>query len=126
VKESGLNSGYMIPQYTAASIASLNKQLATPASVDSITSSGGQEDHVSMGANAAVKCYKIVYNIEKVLAIELMCAMQALHFREPLKSSPLIEKIKTDYRKIVPLYTEDRVIYDDIQNTVDFMRTIEL
>lgn len=126
VKDSGLNSGYMIPQYTAASIASMNKQLATPASVDSITSSGGQEDHVSMGANAAVKCYKIVYNIEKVLAIEFMCAMQALHFREPLKSSPLIEKIKTDYRKIVPLYTEDRVIYDDIQNTVDFMRTIEL
>lgn len=126
VEDSGLNSGYMIPQYTAASIVSLNKQLATPASVDSITSSGGQEDHVSMGANAAVKCYKIVYNIEKVLAIEFMCAMQALHFREPLKSSPLIEKIKSDYRKIVPFYDKDRVIYDDIQNTVDFMRTIEL
>lgn len=126
VEDSGLNSGYMIPQYTAASIVSLNKQLATPASVDSITSSGGQEDHVSMGANAAVKCYKIVYNIEKVLAIEFMCAMQALHFREPLKSSPLIEKIKSDYRKIVPFYDKDRVIYDDIQNTVDFMRMIEL
>jgi histidine ammonia-lyase len=126
VKDSGLNSGYMIPQYTAASIVSMNKQLATPASVDSITSSGGQEDHVSMGANAAVKCYKIVYNIEKVLAIEFMCAMQALEFRAPLKSSPLIEALKSEYRKLVPYYEKDRVIYDDIQNTVDFMRTIQL
>ena len=97
-----------------------------PASVDTITSSDGQEDHVSMGANAAVKTYKIVYNIEKVLAIEFMTAMQALDFRKPLKSSPLIEKIKTDYRKIVPYYAKDRVIYDDIQITVDFMREINL
>ena len=126
VEDSGLNSGLMIPQYTAAAIVSMNKQLATPASVDTITSSDGQEDHVSMGANAAVKTYKIVYNIEKVLAIEFMTAMQALDFREPLKSSPLIEKIKTDYRKIVPFYDKDRVIYDDIQVTVDFMREIKL
>lgn len=126
VEESGLNSGYMIPQYTAASITSMNKQLATPASVDSITSSGGQEDHVSMGANAAVKCYKIVYNIEKVLAIEFMCATQGLDFRKPLKSSKLIESIKSDYRKIVPYLEKDRVLYDDIQNTIDFMRLIKL
>jgi histidine ammonia-lyase len=126
VKESGLNSGLMIPQYTAAAIVSMNKQLATPASVDTITSSDGQEDHVSMGANAAVKTYKIVYNIEKVLAIEFMTAMQALDFRKPLKSSPLIEKIKADYRKVVPYYEKDRVLYDDIQVTVDFMRTIVL
>lgn len=126
VADSGLNSGLMIPQYTAASIVSMNKQLATPASVDTITSSDGQEDHVSMGANAAVKTYKIVYNIEKVLAIEFMTAMQALDFRKPLKSSPLIEKIKADYRKIVPYYDKDRVIYDDIQITVDFMREIKL
>ncbi len=126
VEDSGLNSGLMIPQYTAAAIVSMNKQLATPASVDTITSSDGQEDHVSMGANAAVKTYKIVYNIEKVLAIEFMTAMQALDFRRPLKSSPLIEKVKTAYRKIVPFYEKDRVLYDDIQITVDFMREIEL
>lgn len=124
VADSGLNSGYMIPQYTAAAITSMNKQLATPASVDSITSSGGQEDHVSMGANAAVKCYKVVYNIEKVLAIEYMCATQALDFRTPQKSSAIIEEVKTAYRKIVPFYEKDRVIYNDIQQTVDFMRTI--
>jgi histidine ammonia-lyase len=126
VEDSGLNSGLMIPQYTAASIVSMNKQLATPASVDTITSSDGQEDHVSMGANAAVKCYKIVYNIEKVLAIEFMTAMQALDFRKPLKSSPIIEKIKSEYRLIVPFYDKDRVLYDDIQKTVDFMRGIVL
>ncbi len=126
VNDSGLNSGLMIPQYTAASIVSMNKQLATPASVDTITSSDGQEDHVSMGANAAVKTYKIVYNIEKVLAIEFMTAMQALDFRKPLKSSPLIEKIKSDYRKVVPFYDKDRIIYDDIQMTVDFMRGLTL
>jgi histidine ammonia-lyase len=126
VEDSGLNSGMMIPQYTAASIVSMNKQLATPASVDTITSSDGQEDHVSMGANAAVKTYKIVYNIEKVLAIEFMTAMQALDFRKPLKSSPLIEAVKADYRKVVPYYDKDRVIYGDIQVTVDFMRGLKL
>jgi histidine ammonia-lyase len=126
VENSGLHSGLMIPQYTAASIVSMNKQLATPASVDTITSSDGQEDHVSMGANAAVKCYKIVYNIEKVLAIEFMTAMQALEFRAPEKSSPFIENIKNEYRKIVPKLTKDRILYDDIQVTVDFMRSIKL
>jgi histidine ammonia-lyase len=126
VEDSGLNSGLMIPQYTAASIVSMNKQLATPASVDTITSSDGQEDHVSMGANAAVKTYKIVYNIEKVLAIEFMTAMQALDFRKPLKSSALIEDLKQQYRRIVPYYDKDRVIYNDIQVTVDFMRGISL
>ena len=125
VADSGLNSGLMIPQYTAASIVSMNKQLATPASVDTITSSDGQEDHVSMGANAAVKTYKIVYNIEKVLAIEFMTAMQALDFRHPLTSSPLIEQIRKDYRKVVAHYDKDRVLYDDIQVTVDFMRGLE-
>ncbi|MCS6934014.1 MAG: histidine ammonia-lyase [Chitinophagales bacterium] len=124
VQNSGLHSGLMIPQYTAAAIVSMNKQLATPASVDTITSSDGQEDHVSMGANAAVKTYKIVYNIEKVLAIEFMTAMQALEFRRPLRSSPFIEEIREAYRKVVPAYVADRVIYPDIQVTVDFMRDI--
>jgi histidine ammonia-lyase len=126
IHNSGLNSGLMIPQYTAAAIVSMNKQLATPASVDTITSSDGQEDHVSMGANAAVKCYKIVYNIEKVLAIEFLTAMQALDFRKPLKSAPLIEELKSAYRKIVPFHEKDRLLYDDIQVTVDFMRNIKL
>ncbi|GIV33786.1 MAG: histidine ammonia-lyase [Chitinophagales bacterium] len=126
IEHSGLNSGLMIPQYTAAAIVSMNKQLATPASVDTITSSDGQEDHVSMGANAAVKCYKIVYNIEKVLAIEFLTAMQALDLRKPLKSSPLIEEIKSQYRKIVPFHDKDRYLYDDIQVTVDFMRGLRL
>jgi len=125
VKDSGLNSGLMIPQYTAAAIVSMNKQLATPASVDTITSSDGQEDHVSMGANAAVKCYKIVYNIEKVLAIEFMTAMQALDFRRPLSSSAFIENVKSDYRKQVAHLSSDRILYDDIQVTVDFMREIK-
>jgi histidine ammonia-lyase len=126
IENSGLNSGLMIPQYTAAAITSMNKQLATPASVDSITSSAGQEDHVSMGANAVVKAYKIVYNIEKVLAIEFMSAMQALDFRKPLKSSPKIEEIRKAYRAIVPYHEKDRLLYNDIQVTVDFMREIEL
>lgn len=126
IENSGLNSGLMIPQYTAAAITSMNKQLATPASVDSITSSAGQEDHVSMGANAVVKAYKIVYNIEKVLAIEFMSAMQALDLRKPLTSSPRIEEIKKAYRKIVPYHEKDRLLYNDIQVTVDFMRDIEV
>lgn len=126
ISDSGLNSGLMIPQYTAASIVSMNKQLATPASVDTITSSDGQEDHVSMGANAALKCNKIVYNIEKVLAIEFLTAMQALDFRKPLKSSPLIEQLKADYRQTVPFQEKDRILYDDIQATIEFMRKIKI
>ena len=83
----------MIPQYTAAGIVSENKQLCTPASVDSISSSNNQEDHVSMGANAATKCLRVINNVEKVLAIELLSAAQALDFRRPMKSSPAIRKI---------------------------------
>ena len=86
VKDPGLNSGFMIPQYTAAGIVSENKQLCTPASVDSISSSNNQEDHVSMGANAATKCLRVINNVEKVLAIELLSAAQALDFRRPMKS----------------------------------------
>ena len=95
----GLNSGFMIPQYTAASIVSQNKQLCSPASVDSIVSSNGQEDHVSMGSNAATKCFKIVENLQRILAIELFNASQALEFRRPLKSSSIIEKLIDGYRK---------------------------
>ena len=122
VKEAGVNSGFMIPQYTAASIASENKQLSTPSSVDSIVSSNGQEDHVSMGANGAVKCLRVVHNLERILAIELMNATLALEFRRPLKSSPALEKIYTAYREVVSTYDRDRFIAPDIEASVLFLR----
>lgn len=117
----GLNSGFMIPQYTAASIVSQSKQLCTPASVDSIVSSNGQEDHVSMGANAATKCYKVVENTQRVLAIELLNAAQALEFRRPLKSSNAVEQLVADYRKVVTYNTVDRALYLDIEASVLFL-----
>ncbi len=123
VKNPGLHSGFMIPQYTAAGIVSENKQLCTPASIDSITSSNGQEDHVSMGANAATKCFRVIENIEKVLAIELMTAVQALEFRRPLKSSGIIETIVADYRKVVSFNSEDRILHDDMIASVEFLRS---
>tara|TARA_B100000809_G_C15129918_1_gene527924 strand:- start:2181 stop:3689 length:1509 start_codon:yes stop_codon:yes gene_type:complete len=124
VKKPGLNSGFMIPQYTAASIVSQNKQLATPASVDSIVSSNGQEDHVSMGANAATKCLQIVNNLERILAIELMNASQALSFRNPLQSSDYVESFIKSYRSIVPLVEDDRILSTDIENTIAFLDSL--
>lgn len=126
VNNPGLNSGFMIPQYTAASIVSQNKQLATPASVDSIVSSNGQEDHVSMGANAATKCLRIVENLETVLAIELLNASQALEFRRPKKSSPFIESFVTSFRKVVPLIDEDRILADDIHASIAFLKDMNI
>ena len=126
VKKPGLNSGFMIPQYTAASIVSQNKQLATPASVDSIVSSNGQEDHVSMGANAATKCLQIVDNLERIIAIELMNASQALSYRKPLQSSKFIESFITSYRNIVPLVEEDRILAFDIENTIAFLESLDI
>ena len=121
VDNPGLNSGLMIPQYTAASIASQNKQLATPASVDSIVSSNGQEDHVSMGANAATKALRVMENVERILAIELMNASQAIEFRRPLKSSEFIEQFLKSYREEVPFVNEDRILHYDIEKTVHFL-----
>ena len=118
----GLNSGFMIPQYTAASMVSHNKQLSTPSSVDSIESSQGQEDHVSMGANAAVKAYKVMENLERILAIELYCAAQALDFRRPAKSSPFLEKLHKDYRRIVKFVENDIVMYYDINKSIEFLQ----
>ncbi len=118
----GLNSGFMIPQYTAASIVSQNKQLCTPASVDSIVSSNGQEDHVSMGANAATKCYQVINNTERVLSIELLNAAQAMEFRRPLKSSPKLEALLASYRKVVPYMREDDVIYKAMHASQQFLR----
>ena len=122
VANPGVNSGFMIPQYTAASVVSLNKTLSTPSSVDSIPSSQGQEDHVSMGANAAIKLYKVVLNTERVLAIELFNAAQALDFRRPLKSSPVVEAIHESYRKVVPFIVHDEVMYPHIANSISFLR----
>lgn len=126
VQNPGLNSGLMIPQYTAASIASQNKQLCTPASVDSIVSSNGQEDHVSMAANAATKAYRVVHNLERLLAIEFMTAAQALVFRRPLQTSPSIEAILNAYRERVAPLEEDRILRTDIQNTIAFLQELDM
>jgi histidine ammonia-lyase len=120
VKEAGLNSGFMIPQYTAAGIVSENKQLCAPASVDSIPSSNNQEDHVSMGANAAVKCLRVVENVEKVLAIELMTAAQALELRGG-ESSPAIRQLVAAFRQAVPFNSEDRILHGDMKAAIKFI-----
>lgn len=125
-KEAGLNSGFMIPQYTAASIVSQNKQLAVPASIDSIVSSNGQEDHVSMGANAATKALQIADNLERILAIELMNASQAIEFRRPLKSGELIESFLKSYREEVPFVKEDRILHYDIENSIRFLQSFQI
>lgn len=117
----GLNSGFMIPQYTAASIVSKNKQLCTPSTVDTIDSSNGQEDHVSMGANAGAKLLEVLDNVETLLGIELMCAAQALEFRRPSNSSPVVEKLVSDYREFVAPMKEDRELYTDIQASKEFI-----
>ena len=122
VAEPGVNSGFMIPQYTAAAIVSQNKTLCMPSSADSIPTSQGQEDHVSMGANAGTKLHKVILNTERVLAIELFNAAQALDFRRPLRSSPKIEKIHADYRRVVPFIQHDEVMYPHIARTVAFLR----
>jgi histidine ammonia-lyase len=113
----------MIPQYAAASIVSQNKQLCTPCVVDSIPSSNEQEDHVSMGGNAATKALKVVLNTEKILAIELYNAAQAMDFRRPIKSSPFIERFIKEYRKMVSFVEEDIVMYEAINLTIDFLNT---
>jgi histidine ammonia-lyase len=118
----GLNSGFMIPQYTAASIVSQNKQLCTPSSVDSIPSSNEQEDHVSMGANGATKLLRVAENIESIIAIELFTAIQALEFRRPLKSSDFIEDVVKLYRKTIPFVKDDKVMYSEIAKSKEFVR----
>ena len=119
----GLNSGFMIPQYTAASIVSQSKQLCTPASADSIVSSNGQEDHVSMGANAATKCLLVVNNTLKVLSIELLNAAQALEFRRPLLSSDKIEDLHKAFRTKVKFMKEDEVAFELMHQSEYFLKT---
>ena len=122
VAKPGLNSGFMIPQYTAASIVSQTKGLCMPASVDSIPSSQGQEDHVSMGSNAATKLYRVVCNTERVLAIELFNAAQAIEFRRPARTSPLLEGLVADYRRYVPFIDNDTVMYPYIAASIRFLQ----
>ncbi len=126
VANPGLNSGFMIPQYAAASMVSQNKMYCYAASSDSIVSSNGQEDHVSMGANAATKLYKIMDNLDHILAIELMNGAQGIEFRRPLKSSPIIENFLTEYRREVPFIKEDIVMYKEIHKTVAFLRRYKI
>lgn len=126
VSNPGLNSGFMIPQYTSASIVSQNKQLATPASVDSIVSSNGQEDHVSMGSNSATKALRIVDNLTKILAIELFNGSQALEFRRPLQSSDFIENFVKIYRMDVSFVEEDRILHYDLQRSIDFIENLSV
>ena len=121
VANPGLNSGFMIPQYAAASIVSQNKQLCTPASVDSIPSSNEQEDHVSMGANAATKALKVADNVQRILSIELYNAAQALEFRRPMQTSPYLEDFVAQYRTRVEFVKEDTLMYVGINSTIDFL-----
>ena len=121
VANPGLNSGFMIPQYAAASMVSQNKMYCYAASSDSIVSSNGQEDHVSMGANAATKLFRIMDNLEHILAIELMNAAQGIDFRRPQKTSPILERFLCEYRKEVPIVKDDIVMYKEIHKTVAFL-----
>ncbi|MFA5573849.1 MAG: histidine ammonia-lyase [Brumimicrobium sp.] len=118
----GLNSGFMIAQYTAASIVSQNKQLCTPASVDSIDSSNGQEDHVSMGANAATKLYRVVENVWQILGIELMTACQAIEFRDYQKTSKILLNLHTDFRKKITFIKEDEYMSQYLRGSKSFIK----
>ncbi|KAA4023178.1 histidine ammonia-lyase, partial [Bacteroides ovatus] len=126
VANPGLNSGFMIPQYAAASMVSQNKMYCYAASSDSIVSSNGQEDHVSMGANAATKLYKVMDNLEHILAIELMNAAQGIDFRRPQKTSPVLERFLHAYRKEVPFVKDDIVMYKEIHKTVAFLKRTQI
>jgi histidine ammonia-lyase len=126
IKNPGLHSGLMIPQYVAAGIVSENKQLCTPSSIDTIPSSNNQEDHVSMGANGAVKCKRVIDNVEKVLAIELLTTVQAIEFRRPLKTSVELEKIISAFRKEVSFNDADRILHDDMEKAIKFIRDFAL
>lgn len=126
VAHPGLNSGFMIPQYAAASVVSQNKMYAWPASCDSIVSSNGQEDLVSMGANAGTKLHKIINNLKYIAAIELLNAAQGVEFRRPLKSAPFIAEFLKEYRKAVPFVEEDVVMTDYIRITMDWLDNYEI
>jgi histidine ammonia-lyase len=121
--DTGINSGFMIPQYTTAALASENKGLCFPASADSIPTSLGQEDHVSMGSIGGRKALRVIENVEKILGIELMCAAQALDFHHPLKSSPIIASMHKMVRKQIEFATEDRVFAQDIEKAIEIIKS---
>lgn len=118
----GLNSGFMIAQYTAASIVSQNKQLTMPSSTDTIDSSNGQEDHVSMGANAATKCMRVLNNLYSIIGIELFTAAQALEFKRPLQSSNKVEAYFKEFRKHVPKIEDDEFMHPHIKSAENFIK----
>lgn len=126
MKDTGLNSGYMILQYTSAALASENKGLCFPASADSIPTSLGQEDHVSMGSISGRKAVQVLENVEKILAIELLTAAQAFEFRKPLKSGWFLEKAHALVRSQISFATEDRVFATDIEKGIGLIRNGEL
>lgn len=126
MKNTGINSGYMMLQYTSAALASENKTLCFPASADSIPTSLGQEDHVSMGAHGVRKALKVAENTLKILAIELLCAFQALQFRKPLKSSPLLEAVSADISQKIPIVNEDVFFAPMISKAEEIIRSGKL
>ncbi|MCW3110704.1 MAG: histidine ammonia-lyase [Segetibacter sp.] len=126
VRKPEINSGFRIVHSTATTIVSEIKQLCTPASIDNISGCNNQEDHVSMGANAATKCLRLINNVEKVLAIELMSAAQALECRRPAQTSPFLEQLVQDFRQQVSFVDEDRVLHYDIVKAIEFIRIYKL
>jgi len=126
IKESGLNSGFMITQYTSAALVSENKSMCFPASADSIPTSMGQEDHVSMGSISARKTLRIIENLEKVLAIELLCASQAFDFRRPLRSSKILEICHSYIRQGIPHVDNDVILSEYIEKSLEIIRSKEL
>jgi histidine ammonia-lyase len=124
--DTGLNSGFMIPQYTSAALVSENKTLCFPASADSIPTSLGQEDHVSMGPISARKALSIIRNLEKILAIELICAAQGFDFRQPLKSTVILNSCHDYVREKIPKVEKDRVFFEDINIALEIIQKKEL
>ncbi|RPA68806.1 histidine ammonia-lyase [Cyclobacteriaceae bacterium YHN15] len=126
LKETGLNSGFMIPQYTTAALASENKGLCFPSSADSIPTSLGQEDHVSMGSIGARKALQVIENVEKILGVELYCAAQAVDFHAPLKSGKIMTALYEHVRTKIKHVTEDQIMYEDMETAIEMIRSGEL
>ncbi|MFX1457353.1 MAG: aromatic amino acid lyase, partial [Promethearchaeota archaeon] len=126
IENAGLNSGFMITQYVSAALTSENKSLCFPASADSIPTGGGQEDHVSMAPISARKTLRVIHNLEKILAIELLCAAQAFDFRKPLKSSEILEKCHKHIREFIPFIKEDTILSEYINSAIEIIKSNEL
>ena len=122
LKETGTNSGFMIPQYTSAALVSENKGLCFPASADSVPTSLGQEDHVSMGSISGRKALQVIENVEKIIGIELFCAAQAINFHRPLRSSELMERLHTLFRSKVPFIEKDTLMYPLMQEAIQLVK----